>query len=56
MKALKKLSAVRPILYALHQARADRVFVHVDPLFVVVFVRTNPVVKRPSLPPAPGVF
>jgi hypothetical protein len=46
MKPLKKVSAVRPIFYALNEARADRVLVHVDTRLVVIFVRTNPMVKR----------
>jgi hypothetical protein len=50
MKTLKNFSTVRPIFYVLHEARADRILVHVDSLLVILFVRTNPMVKGRSLP------
>ena len=52
MKTLKNFSAVRPIFYTLNVARADGVLVHVDSLLVVLFIRTNPMVKGRSLPAA----
>ena len=52
MKPLKKFSAVRPIFYALNEARADGVLVRVDSHLVVLFVRTDPMMKGRSLPAA----
>ena len=56
MIALKYFASVRPLLDALYEARADRIFIQIGTFRVVILIRTDAVMKRPRLPSEGGIL